>query len=112
MARLGKQISSSLHGPLARRLLTNSSRAGLSDTPHKQKKKDRSRGKKIPSSLRGPITRRLLTNSSRTGLSDTPYKQKKTDRRRVVNVNHWIVEIILLVLFVACVLLYTVLRLR
>jgi len=112
MARRGGQIPSSLRGPIARRLLTNSSRTGLSDTPYKQKKTDRRRGKKIPSSLRGPITRRLFTMSFRTDLSDTPYKQKKTDRRRVVNVNHWIVEIILLVLFVACVLLYTILRLR
>jgi hypothetical protein len=112
MARLGEQIPSSSHGPLARRLRTNSSRNGLSDTPYKQKKKDRRRGKKIPSSLRGPITRRLFTKSSRTGLSDTPDKQIKTDRRRVVNVIHGIVEKILLVLFVACVLLYTILRLR
>ena len=69
-------------------------------------------GKQIPSSLHGPLARRLLTNSSRTGLSDTPYKQKKTDRRRVVNMNHGRVEKILLVLFVACVLLYTILRLQ
>ena len=112
MARRGKQILSSLHGPLARRLRTNSSRNGLSDTPYKQKKKDRRRGKKIPSSLRGPITRRLFTKSSHIDLSDTTDKQIKTDRRHVVNVNRGIVEKILLVLFVACVLLYTILRLR
>ena len=69
-------------------------------------------GKQIPSSLHGCIARRLLTNFSRTGLSDTPDKQIKTGRRRVVNVNYGIVEKILLVLFVACVLLYTILRLR
>ena len=112
MARRGGQIPSSLRGPIARRLLTNSSRTGLSDTPYKQKKTDRRRGKKIPSSLRGPITRRLFTKSSHIDLSDTTDKQIKTDRRHVVNVNRGILEKILLVLFVACVLLYTILRLR
>lgn len=36
MARRGKQIPSSLHAPTARRLLTESSRPGLSDTPDNQ----------------------------------------------------------------------------
>ena len=38
MARLGKQISSSYHRPIARRLLANSSRPGSSDTPDKEQK--------------------------------------------------------------------------
>jgi hypothetical protein len=38
MARLGKQNFSSYHRPIARRLPTNSSRAGTSDTPDKKQK--------------------------------------------------------------------------
>ena len=109
MARRGEQPPSSLHAPIARRLLANSFRTDLSDTPYKQKKKDRRRGKKVPSSFRGPVTRRLFMNSSRTDLSDTPYKQEKADRRPVVKVNHGIVEKILLVLIAALVLLCTIL---
>lgn len=36
MAQRGKQIPSSLHAPIAPRLLTKSSGTGLSDTPDKQ----------------------------------------------------------------------------
>jgi hypothetical protein len=36
MARHGKQIPSSLHAPIARRLLTESSRTGLADSPKNQ----------------------------------------------------------------------------
>jgi hypothetical protein len=43
MARLGKQIPSSLYGPVARRRLMKSFRPGLSDTHDKQKRKDRRR---------------------------------------------------------------------
>jgi hypothetical protein len=109
MARIGKQIPSSLHGPIARRLLTIPSRTGLSGTPGKQKKTDRRRGKKIRSSLHSPIARRLLTKSSRTGLSDILDKQHKANRRHVMKMNHGIVEKILLVLCVALVLLGTIL---
>jgi len=43
MARLGKQIPSTLYGPVARRRLTKSSRTKSFDTPDKQKRKDRRR---------------------------------------------------------------------
>lgn len=112
MARLGKQIPSSVHGPIARRLHTKSSRSGLSDTHDKQEKTDRRRENKIPTSFRGPIARRLHTKPSRSGLSDTHDKQKKTVRRSVAKMNHGIVEKILLVLFVALVLLCTILMTR
>ena len=70
------------------------------------------RRKKIHSSFHAPTERLLITKSSRTALSNTPYKQKKTDRRRVVKVNHGIVENILLVLFFACLLLAVFMLLR
>jgi len=69
------------------------------------------RRKKIHSSYHVPTERLLLTKSSRTDLSNNHYKQKKTDRRRVVKVNHGIVEKILLVLFAACILALTILLL-
>lgn len=109
MVRPGKQIPSSLHGPIARRLLRNSSRTGLFGTPYKQKKTERRRGKQISSSLHHPIARRLLSKSSRNGLSDILDKEHKTNRRHVVKVNHGIVEKILLVLCVALLLLCTIL---
>jgi len=112
MARLGKQTPSSLYGPVARRRLKKISRTGLSDTPDKRKKGDRRRGKKIPSFLHGLIAHHLLTNSSRTRLSDIPDKRINTIRKRVVKVNHGIVEKILLALFAGCILLATILLLR
>jgi hypothetical protein len=78
MARLGEQIPSSLHGPIARRLFTH------------------------------PIARRLLSNSSRTDLSDTPDKQEKKYGRHVVKVNHGIAEKILLMLIAALFILCTI----
>ena len=69
------------------------------------------RRKKIHSSFHVPTERLLLTKSSRTDLSNTPYKQKKTDRRRVVKVMHGLVEKILLMLLVACILVFTILLL-
>lgn len=41
MARRGKQTPSSLHAPIARSLLTRSSRTGLSVTPGNQQETDR-----------------------------------------------------------------------
>lgn len=43
MARLGRQNSSAYHRPIARRLLTHSSRTGSSNTPDKEKKTVRRR---------------------------------------------------------------------
>jgi len=67
------------------------------------------RRKKTHSSFHVPTERLLLTKSSRADLSNTPYKQIKTDRRRVVKVNHGMVEKILLMLLVACILALTIL---
>ena len=67
-------------------------------------------GKQIPSSLHG-ANARPAPHPIRTRLSSTS-KQQETYRRPVVKVNHGIVEKILLVLFAACVLLFTITLLR
>ena len=69
-------------------------------------------GKRIPPSLQGPIARRLPGNSSRNGLSDIPDNQHKKNGIRIVKMNQGIVEKILLMLFAALVLLFTILQLR
>lgn len=115
MARLGRQIPSSLHTPLARRLDQRKfSRTGLSDILDKQHKTDRRPvGKQIPSSLLTPLARRLHQRKfSRNGMSDILDKQHKTGRRTVVKMNHGIKEKILLVLIAACILLITILQLQ
>jgi hypothetical protein len=112
MAQLGKQTPSPLYGPVTRRRIMKVSRTGYSDTPDKRKKGDRRRGKKIPSFLHGLMAHHLPAKSSRTRLSDISEKRIITSTRRVVKVNHGIVEIILLVLFAGCLLLATILLLR
>lgn len=69
-------------------------------------------GKQIPSSLHGPLARRLHTKSPRNGLSDMFDNLHKTTRKPVVKLNHGIWEKILLVLIVACFLLFVILQLR
>lgn len=112
MARLGKQVPSSLYGPVTRRRLMKVARAGEFDTPDRRKKTDRRRGKKDRYFLHGLIAHHLPTKSSRTRLSDISEKRITSSTRRVVKVNHGIVEIILLVLFAGCLLLATILLLR
>lgn len=61
MARRGKQIPSSLHAPIARRLLTKSSHTGLFDTPDKQQETDRRSVVKVNHGIVEKILLVLLT---------------------------------------------------